>query len=100
MATTPSIVNSRGVVMVADPPWLFTLFSTTRFAWLWLIIRVYMGYQWLSSGYGKLINPAWWSGDALAGFWANAIAIPAEGRPAITFGWYRSFLEFMHTAEW
>ncbi len=32
------------------------------------------------------------TGDAVRGFWTGAIAIPEEGRPAISFDWYRSFL--------
>lgn len=100
MASTPSIVTSRGVVTVADPPWFFTLFSTTRFAWLWLIIRLYVGYQWISAGYGKLTNPEWWSGDALASFWAKAIAIPEQGRPDIAYDWYRAFLTYMYDHQW
>lgn len=99
MATVPSIVNSRGIVMVADPPWLFTLFSTTRFAWLWLIVRLYAGYKWITSGIDKLTNPEWWSGEALASFWAGAIEIPAEGRPDISYAWYRAFIQFMHDAQ-
>lgn len=100
MAHKPSIVTSRGIVTVADPPLAFSLFSTTRFAWLWLLIRLYVGYQWLQSGIGKYSNPAWWSGDALGGFWANAIKVPEEGRPPITYGWYRDFIEFMYNAQW
>lgn len=104
MSTTSSskspIVTPRGEVIIPDPPLAFVLFSTTRFAWLWLILRLWVGYQWLNSGLGKFGNPAWWSGDALAGFWANAIQVPAEGRPVITFGWYRGFIEFMYNAQW
>ena len=44
------IVTPRGVITISDPPWSFHLFNTTRFAWLWLIIRLYVGYQWLQSG--------------------------------------------------
>jgi thiosulfate dehydrogenase [quinone] large subunit len=36
------------------------------------------------------------SGDALKGFWMNAVIVPdAPARPAIAFGWYRSFIEFL-----
>lgn len=94
------LADDKGVVNFPDPPFARTLFSTTRFAWLWLIIRLYVGYQWISAGYGKLTNPAWMQGGtALRGFWENAVAIPEGGRPAITFDWYRSFLQFMLNAE-
>ncbi len=57
--------------------------------------RLYVGYTWLTSGWGKLSNPAWvQSGEALKGFWERAVAIPeAPARPLIAFGWYRTFLE-------
>jgi thiosulfate dehydrogenase [quinone] large subunit len=99
MATT-TIVNRRGEVVIPDPPWAHALFDTTRFAWLWLIVRLYVGYAWLWSGWGKFNNPAWWSGEALKGFWTSATAIPATGAPKITYGWYRDFLDFMLEQGW
>lgn len=44
---------------ITDPPVALALFSKTRWAWLWLIVRLYVGYTWLTSGWGKLSNPAW-----------------------------------------
>jgi thiosulfate dehydrogenase [quinone] large subunit len=93
---TEKIVDEKGAVNIPDPPFANTLFNTTRFAWLWLIIRLYLGYRWIISGFGKLTNPAWMQGgEALKGFWETAVAVPEIGRPQITFGWYRSFLQFM-----
>lgn len=80
---------------IQDPPLARFLFSDTRMAWFWLIVRVYVGYQWLTSGWGKL-TPAWLdSGEALKGFWERAVAMPEGGRPPIAFDWYRSFIQFM-----
>ena len=95
------IVNEKHDVVIADPPLAVFLFSNTRMAWFWLILRVYLGWQWLSAGWGKFNNPAWMDGGAaLKGFWTNAVAIPAEGRPAISFDWYREFINFMLVNEW
>ena len=81
--------------MIEDPPIASFLFSDTRSAWLWLIVRLWLGYEWVTAGWHKL-TPAWLDGgEALKGFWASAIQVPAEGRPPIAFGWYRSFLAFM-----
>lgn len=82
-------------ITIADPPIARALFSNTRWAWLWLIVRLYVGYTWLTSGWGKLSNPAWvQTGEALKGFWERAVAIPeAPARPLISFGWYRIFLQ-------
>lgn len=80
---------------IQDPPVARFLFADTRSAWLWLIVRIYLGYEWLQAGLHKL-TPAWMDGgEALKGFWERAVSIPAEGRPPVAFGWYRSFLAFL-----
>jgi len=89
----------RGEV-VEDPKLVQMLLSDPRAGWLWLILRVWLGWQWLSSGWGKTSNPAWVeTGEALKGFWERAVIIPDGGRPAIAFDWYRGFLQAMLDAE-
>ena len=80
-----------------DPPFAQSLFNSPKWAWLWVIARLYVGYSWLTSGIGKLSNPAWTqTGEALKGFWERAVAIPdAPARPLIAFDWYRGFLQSM-----
>ena len=82
---------------LADIPFTKTLFESKPFAWLWLAIRLYLGYQWIESGWGKITNPAWMQGgEALKGFWTRAVIIPdAPARPLIAFDWYRNFIQFM-----
>jgi thiosulfate dehydrogenase (quinone) large subunit len=83
--------------VVEDPPLARLLFSDTRLALLWLLVRVYVGWQWLDAGLHKLQTPAWIdTGAALKGFWTSAVAIPeAPARPAIAYEWYRGFLQMM-----
>src|SRR5262245_19001737 len=95
-----SIVNQSGEIIIPDPPIAHILFETTRFAWLWLIIRLYVGYEWLSGGWGKLSGGTWASGESLKGFWENAVAIPEQGKPPIAVGWYRDFIQYMLTHGW
>lgn len=88
-----SEIARRQTVVFQDPPFARFLFDDPRSAWLWLIARVYVGYSWLSSGWGKVGNPAWTdTGEALRGYWNNAIQIPPSGRPLIAFDWYREFI--------
>lgn len=89
--------GTKNMIRFSDPPVANALFNNPRWAWIWLIARLYLGYTWLSSGLGKLSNPAWTqTGEALKGFWERAVLIPdAPARPAITFAWYRGFLQFM-----
>jgi hypothetical protein len=37
------LVTSKGDVTIPDPPLARILFSTTKFAWLWAIVRIYLG---------------------------------------------------------
>lgn len=90
-----AVQASNNVIRISDPPMATTLLENPKWSWIWLIARLYVGYSWLSSGIGKLSNPAWTqSGEALKGFWERAVLIPdAPARPAITFEWYRVFLQ-------
>ena len=87
--------QQRQNVQFDDPAWVKSLFNNTKWSWLWLIVRLYCGYEWLSAGLGKLSNPAWMqTGAALKGFWQNAVAVPAApARPLIAFSWYRAFIQ-------
>ncbi len=86
-----AITKRRAIV--EDPPVATLLFGDARFSWIWLLVRLYVGYSWISSGLGKVTNPAWMDGGtALKGYWTNAVVIPATGKAPITFDWYRDFL--------
>ena len=84
-----------------DPAILRTVFGNTALAPLWLLARLYLGYQWLLAGWHKLYGDERWiyvdgpDGLALQGFWTRATAIPEQGNPIIKYDWYRDFLSFM-----
>lgn len=91
------------VVEVEGPAFSRYLFSNTRSGLLWLPIRLFVGFSFLEAGLhklfpaGKAIGAGWLDGGtALAGFWHNAAAIPeAPARAAISFEWYRDFLNLL-----
>jgi thiosulfate dehydrogenase (quinone) large subunit len=94
-----SAVMHKGEV-IQDPPLVQRLLSDPRAGWLWVLPRIWLGWQWFEAGQHKVTNPAWvQTGEALKGYWTNAVAIPAEGRPAITFDWYRGFLQTLLDAN-
>ena len=99
MASRP-IVDPKGHIVFLEPPIARALFSSTKFAWLWLIIRLYVGYQWIHAAWGKISGGTWATGEGLRGYWTNAVSIPESGRPAISFDWYRGFLQFMLDNGW
>ena len=84
-------------VEMEGPAFARFLFNNSRAALFWLPIRLFVGFNWLEAGWHKFNDPAWTNGgSALLGYWKNAAAIPAApGRPAITFEWYRDFLNFL-----
>jgi thiosulfate dehydrogenase [quinone] large subunit len=90
-----AVKTERGTVL-QDPPLAQFLFSDTRMSVVWLVIRVLLGWGWVSAALDKLGNPAWMeTGEALKGFWTSAVQVPATGRPPIAFDWYRNFIQGM-----
>jgi len=93
------VVTRRGEI-VQDPPLVQRLLSDPRAGWLWLLPRLWLGYQWLQSGLEKFSNPKWvQTGEALKGFWLSAVKIPEGGRAPIAFDWYRSFIQVLLNAQ-
>ena len=81
-------------VTLDDPAVVKKLFGDVRFAWLWLPIRLFLGWEWLSHGVEKLHNPKWTvTGDALRAFWERATVVPPPpAKPAIAYEWYRDLI--------
>jgi len=87
--------STSNVKSVEDSPVAHALFNDVRWAWLWLIYRIYLGWQWLQSGWGKLHNPAWSgtkAGAALTGFVNNALTKTTGEHPDVQ-SWYAWFLQ-------
>lgn len=78
-----------------NPPWIEWLFDDTRSAPLWFIIRIYLGWAWLTAGWHKIMSPAWVgpnAGAAVEGFTRNALTKVTGPHPDVS-GWYAWFLE-------
>jgi len=94
-----NIITRKGEV-VQEPPFVQKLFGDTRASLLWLPLRIWLGYQWVDAALHKVNNPAWvQTGEALKGFWVNAVKIPEQGRPPISFDWYRGFIQMLLDAQ-
>lgn len=90
------------VVEVEGPAFTQYLFGNSRAGLLWLPIRLFIGFSFLSAGLhklfpaGKAIGAGWLDGgSSLVGYWQHAVAIPDTGTPAIAFDWYRDFLNIL-----
>ncbi len=94
-----SIFVAKGKV-VQDPRLVTKLLNDKRFAWLWLGLRFWLGYQWFDAALHKVGSPAWvQTGEALKGFWSGIVVVPEAGRPSIAFDWYRSFIQTLLDVE-
>lgn len=80
----------------ADQSALAYLLTRDRMsAVLWLLVRLYLGYGWITAGLEKVANPAWFgshAGAALAGFIQGALAKTGGAHPDVQM-WYASFLQ-------
>lgn len=90
---------------IAESPVSRFLFANTKVAWLWLLVRVYVGWQWLAAGWGKVNNSAWVgeeAGKALTGFINGALSKTVGAHPDVQ-SWYADFLQNVvlpNVAEW
>lgn len=91
--------------IIDDSPWAKFLFSNSKASVLWLIVRVYVGWEWLSAGWDKVHSPLWVgsnAGGALTGFIKGALSKTAGAHPDVQ-GWYAYFLEHVvlpHVNTW
>jgi len=102
MSSTVNSIRPKAVIQIPEPPIARFLFADTRMAWVWLIVRLYVGYQWLVAGTDKLfgyniqigtgfgtgnINDSWiftsHLGAQLTGFAQSGITQASGAHPAV-----------------
>jgi thiosulfate dehydrogenase [quinone] large subunit len=90
MAKQNSIIEE-----IPEPPLATFLFANTKLSYLWLVVRVYIGWEWLVAGWAKVTSPVWTgnlAGTALSGFLKGAMAKTAGAHPDVSM-WYAQFLQ-------
>jgi thiosulfate dehydrogenase [quinone] large subunit len=73
-------------------PWKWFRFSidAREAAFLWLPIRLYVGWDWLDAWWHKFTDPAWmYSGEGILSFWQKAVTQPTK------FPAYRDFIQYL-----
>lgn len=88
-----------------DPPVARALFSSPRWSWIWLVLRVYLGYQWLAEGLDKMRTPTWFGPQAGAFLtkWAGLSLTKTGGaHPDVQpfYGWFLQHVVIPHAALW
>jgi thiosulfate dehydrogenase [quinone] large subunit len=87
--------SKRAIKGLQDPPFAVALFGEVRWAWIWLILRLYVGWEWVNAGWDKLHSAAWvgsGAGTALNGFINGALTETSGAHPNVQ-GWYAWFLQ-------
>jgi thiosulfate dehydrogenase (quinone) large subunit len=87
--------SAHEVTQIPEPALSRFLFADTKLAALWLLLRIYIGWEWLEAGYAKVINPVWTgdkAGVALKGFLMGAMEKTSGAHPDVS-GWYAGFLK-------
>jgi thiosulfate dehydrogenase [quinone] large subunit len=94
------MVNTNEVeheIVVRENPVSRFLFSSSKSAWIWLIVRLYLGYEWLTAGWDKVNSEVWTgskAGMVVKGFTEGALAKASANTPhPDVSGWYADFLK-------
>ena len=74
--------------------WLYRSHSASV---IWLVVRLWLGYQWFTAGYQKIWGSEkaafWFGGGAgVKGFAAAGVAGSATGKSGASYGWWAGFL--------
>jgi thiosulfate dehydrogenase [quinone] large subunit len=88
---------ARETVSIHEPPAARWLFESTQAAWIWLVVRLYLGYEWAHAGYEKIFQEHWLTSTApLKGFIGYALQGAGQGEhSAVNYGWYAAFLRWV-----
>ncbi|MFW6091236.1 MAG: DoxX family protein, partial [Actinomycetota bacterium] len=124
MSTTDEATEDRGPTYIEEPRAARWLFGSSSAAWIWLIARLWLGWEWFQSGWGKVfggdITLQFWNwgdeqygltgdanvgwvresgdtgiGDSVAGFATGAIEGAEGPHPDVAYDWYVTFLEWI-----
>ncbi len=108
--STTKFIRPKAATKIPEPPIAKFLLADSRMAWLWLIVRLYVGYEWLTAGLEKLTGYSYsldntfgtktgssWvfgshTGAAIVGFAKGGLAQATGAHPAVQ-SWYAWFLQ-------
>lgn len=83
-----------GIVDIPEPDIARSFFANTRFSFMWLVFRVFIGLQWLAAGWAKLTTSGWvgpHAGEALTAFLRGSLWGAAGSAEAVS-PWYWVFI--------
>jgi thiosulfate dehydrogenase [quinone] large subunit len=78
-----------------EPRFVKSFLGDTRWAWFWLIVRLYVGWEWLTAGWAKVTDPTWVgakAGVSLTGFLQHSLTLATGAHPNVQ-PWYAWFVQ-------
>jgi thiosulfate dehydrogenase [quinone] large subunit len=81
-------------VHIPEPKLARFIFADSRVAWIWTILRIYVGYEWLLAGWTKVTSAVWTgaqAGVAVQGFLEGALQKTGGAHPNVST-WYAAFI--------
>lgn len=85
----------NSIVSYPEPHISKLVFASRASVPFWTVVRLYLGYLWLSAGIGKITSPAWVgpeAGGAVSGFLTRALTLTTGEHPSVQ-GWYAWLIE-------
>ena len=97
-----SRIRTRHVI--DEPRTVEWLLTSPVAAWIWLVPRLWIGWQWVRAAQNKLVDPEWvQTGVALQRHWQGVVSVSETDQPAISFDWYRVLIQGLldaHAHAW
>ncbi|MHB8191288.1 MAG: DoxX family protein [Ferrimicrobium sp.] len=88
-----TFTGDTGVTEPRSAQWLF---GSRMAGWIWLVVRVWLGYQWISAGASKLFGAEsaafWKTGLGVKGYALGAIAASKGPHAQVSFNWWVAIL--------
>jgi thiosulfate dehydrogenase [quinone] large subunit len=106
MSTTANVSEERTperTVLRMHPLEQALFNSTGPITFVWLLIRLWLGVQWVRFGWDKINNPQWMSGSKIEGFWKASLADYGKPNADVAYDWYAGFLKGLldsHSQTW
>ncbi len=97
----------KETVHIEEPRIARFLFTSPAAGMIWLVLRIWLGYQWLHAGWEKITGTeggwhwgigaqSWLRSTAgLKGFAGYALSQTGKPHAAVNYGWYAAFLRWI-----
>ncbi len=93
---TVASADTIDVTNIEEPRAARYVFASKAASWIWLVVRLWLGYEWISAGTSKLWGAEsagfWKTGLGVKGFALNAIAESKGPHAQVSYGWWVAIL--------